>query len=64
MPQMTGLEAMKRILDIDPCARFIVLSADEVVRDEAMETGARAFVKKPASLAEICRTLERVLSQH
>jgi DNA-binding NtrC family response regulator len=61
MPFMTGLDAMKKMLDIDPDARFIFLSADEEIKDEAMEAGAKAFLKKPASLGEIYGVMARVL---
>jgi two-component system chemotaxis response regulator CheY len=63
MPIMTGLEAMMSMLDIDPDARFIVLSADEDISKDALDSGARAFIKKPASLREISSTIKKVLCQ-
>jgi two-component system, chemotaxis family, chemotaxis protein CheY len=63
MPFMTGLEAMKKMLDIDPEARFIFLSADEEIKDEAMGAGAKAFMKKPASLGEIYGVMAKVLGE-
>jgi two-component system chemotaxis response regulator CheY len=64
MPIMTGLDAMKMMLEIDPDARFIVLSADEDISKDALDSGARAFIKKPASLREISSTIKQVLGQH
>ncbi len=61
MPNMTGLEAMKKMLDIDPGARFVFLSADEEVREQALKTGAKAFLKKPASINEIYDVITKVL---
>jgi CheY-like chemotaxis protein len=63
MPSMTGLEAMRKMLDINPCAKFVFLSADEEVKPEAMKAGARAFLKKPASLMEIYNTLMKVIGE-
>jgi two-component system chemotaxis response regulator CheY len=61
MPNMTGLEAMKKMLDIDPEARFVFLSADEEVREQALKAGAKAFLKKPASINEIYDMIIKVL---
>lgn len=63
MPNMTGLEAMKKMLDIDPDARFVFLSADEDVRKQALEEGARAFVKKPACISDIYNIIMEVLGE-
>jgi CheY-like chemotaxis protein len=63
MPNITGLEAMKKMLDIDPCAKFVFLSADEEVRDRALEAGAKAFLKKPAGINEICDVMMKVLDK-
>jgi len=64
MPALTGLEAMKAMLEIEPCARFIFLSASDEVRDESLEAGARAFLKKPAALADIKNTIMKVLNEN
>lgn len=64
MPALTGLEAMSEMLDIEPEARFIVLSASDEIRDDALKAGARAFLKKPAFIAEIKNTIMMVLGEH
>ncbi len=61
MPGMNGLEAMKNMLYIDPGAKFIFLSADDEVREEALEAGAKAFLKKPAGIKEIYGVITKVL---
>jgi two-component system, chemotaxis family, chemotaxis protein CheY len=61
MPSMTGLEAMRRMLDIDPEAKFVFLSADEEVREQALSSGAKAFLKKPAGINEIYGVMTKVL---
>lgn len=63
MPAMTGLEAMRRMLEIEPGARFIVLSADDDIHEDAIRAGAKAFLKKPACLGEIHRILAQVLGE-
>jgi two-component system chemotaxis response regulator CheY len=63
MPALTGLEAMKAMLEIEPGARFIFLSASEEIREESLEAGARAFLKKPVFLAEIKSTIMKVLNE-
>jgi two-component system chemotaxis response regulator CheY len=63
MPSMTGLEAMRKMLEIRPNAKFLFLSADEEVKADAMKAGARAFLKKPASLIEIYDTIMKVISE-
>ena len=59
MPVVNGVEAMKRILKMDADAKVIFISADEGVREEAIEAGAAVFVQKPASLKEILEAVER-----
>jgi two-component system chemotaxis response regulator CheY len=57
MPLMNGIEAMKRILAMGCPVKFIFLSADASVRDEATRMGA-VFLKKPASLRELMQAIE------
>ncbi len=55
MPEMNGLESMKLILDRNPDAKVIIISAAGQVekRAEAMNLGAAAFITKPYSNQEI-----------
>jgi two-component system chemotaxis response regulator CheY len=63
MPTMTGLEAMEKMLEVDPLAKFIVISADDEIKEEALGAGARVFIKKPASLCEISLAITKVLNE-
>jgi len=63
MPALTGLEAMKKMREMRPEARFLFLSADEEIRPEAMRAGARAFLKKPVSLMDIYNTMLKVVQE-
>ena len=46
MPIMNGLEATKKILEINALASIVILSADDISK-EAIEYGAKFFIKKP-----------------
>ncbi|MGA9139895.1 MAG: response regulator [Methanocella sp.] len=63
MPVKSGLTAMREMLTIDPSARFIFISADDGIRDEAMAAGAKAFLRKPAGMKEILAAIELVLNE-
>jgi two-component system chemotaxis response regulator CheY len=63
MPLMNGLDAMKAIIAMDCDAKFIFLSADASVREEATGMGA-VFLKKPASLQELMKTIDSLNSRH
>ncbi len=63
MPVKSGLAAMKEIMAIDPSARFIFISADEGIMDEAMAAGAKAFLRKPATVKEILDAMSHVLDE-
>lgn len=55
MPTMSGLEMIKRAREVDPDMGFIVVSGhgdtDDVV--DALRLGARNFIRKPYSFAEL-----------
>jgi two-component system chemotaxis response regulator CheY len=62
MPVMNGIEATRRILEIEPLARILFLSADSRVEDEAIKAGACGFLRKPISCLEIITTIEKLIS--
>lgn len=62
MPVMDGIEATKKILEIDPLAQILFLSADSRVEEEAREAGACGFLRKPISCSEIVAYIERHIS--
>ena len=55
MPNMTGMELLKEIKDIDEDAKLVVVSADvqEKVKQEAYDLGALVFVNKPMNKGKI-----------
>jgi two-component system chemotaxis response regulator CheY len=59
MPGMDGLSAITKIIEQDPAAKIIVVSAlvKEALRKEAMRAGAIDFVAKPF---QVERLLEAV----
>lgn len=63
LPIMNGIEASKEILKLDPDARIIFLSADIGVKEEAMKTGARTFLKKPVGIKDMINAVEAALNR-
>jgi two-component system chemotaxis response regulator CheY len=65
MPEMNGLEAMKRILAIDPGARIIICSAigQQSLIVEAIKAGARDFIVKPFKPDRLVSAIDKALEQ-
>lgn len=49
MPEMKGIETLKALMEIDPSARVIMVSADhqDISVQQATRYGARGFIAKP-----------------
>ncbi|MCX7698230.1 MAG: response regulator [Candidatus Goldbacteria bacterium] len=64
MPEMDGIEAVKRIMQIDPSARILMCSAmgQQALVIEAIQSGARDFVIKPFQPARVLEAVDRALS--
>lgn len=64
MPQMSGIEATRRILKADKNAKVVIISAmgQENLVMEAINVGAKDYVLKPFSSDEILKTIERGLA--
>lgn len=60
LPSMSGVEAMKAILSLEPDTRIIFLSADIGTRDEAIRAGAALFIDKPARVGDIVDAVRSV----
>ncbi|OEU73727.1 MAG: two-component system response regulator [Desulfuromonadales bacterium C00003093] len=62
MPEMGGIDAMKTILSTDPAAVVVVCSAlgQESMIMEAIKAGAKDFIVKPFSDAQVLEVIERV----
>jgi DNA-binding response OmpR family regulator len=65
MPDMDGLEVLRRVREIAPQVAVIMVTAvrDEQVRREALDTGAADFITKPIDLAYLSRSLSAVLGR-
>ena len=65
MPEMTGLEALKSIMEFDPGAKVIMVSAmgQEVMVREAIMHGAQSFIIKPFKNDHVIQTLNKVLAE-
>lgn len=64
MPEMSGIEATKKILKNDKDARIVMISAmgQDALIMEAISSGARDFILKPFTTQEVLRTVERTLA--
>jgi two-component system chemotaxis response regulator CheY len=63
MPNMSGIEATKRIVKTDKSARVVIISAmgqDSLVM-EAINVGAKDYILKPFSSTDVLKTIERAL---
>ena len=61
MPVKSGLQAMVEIRAMRPEVRFIFISADEGMKNEALAAGALVFLTKPVGLGEIIEAITIVL---
>jgi two-component system chemotaxis response regulator CheY len=64
MPDMNGLEALKKIREIDPDARVLMCTASEQSShvQEALSLGARGYIVKPFTKEIILSTIENALN--
>lgn len=60
MPAMNGLEVQRRLRQISPSTKVVILTSmdDPVVRCKAMEAGASAFFLKPVDSEEFLQTIK------
>lgn len=63
MPQVNGLEALRRIRDRHPRALVIMVSAlgQQAIIKEALEAGAKDFIVKPFVPEQVAGVLQNVL---
>lgn len=61
MPMMNGVEATKKILQFDPTAVIVILSAmmQENLVTEAIHAGAKDYIMKPFQTDEVARVLKQ-----
>ena len=63
MPDMSGIDAIRGILAVDPNAKIIVVSAmgQQALVNEAIAAGAKDFVVKPFHPSAVLEVVSRVL---
>jgi len=63
MPEMSGIEATRRIIKVDGEARIVIISAmgQENLVMEAINVGAKDYLLKPFSTQDVLKTIERAL---
>jgi len=64
MPEMEGVEAVRRIRDIDPHARVIVLTTYDADEDiaRALQAGAKAYILKDIAADALVACIRNVLA--
>jgi two-component system chemotaxis response regulator CheY len=65
MPEMTGIEALKEIINLDSTANVIMCSAlgqDSLVM-EALDAGAKDFIVKPFQPEKVLDVVIRILNE-
>ncbi len=60
LPATTGIEVMKEMQRMDEGLKFIFLSADSGIRDEALRAGAVMFLTKPAKMKDLIEAVDNV----
>jgi two-component system chemotaxis response regulator CheY len=58
LPHMSGIEATKEILKLDPQAKVLFVSADINSRESALSCGARDFIGKPFEVKDLLARLD------
>ncbi len=63
MPEMGGIEAVKKIMEVDAQARILMCSAmgQQALVLEAIQAGAKDFVVKPFQPSRVLEAVQRVL---
>ena len=64
MPEKTGIEATKEILQIDKRVKIIFFSADVSIEEEAYSIGAFGFIVKPFSIKCLIDVIKKALESY
>ncbi len=64
MPEMDGIEALKKIKQSDPGAKIVMCSAmgQQAMVVEAIQAGARDFIVKPFQADRVLEAVSKALS--
>ena len=63
MPDMDGIQALKKIKEIDPNANIIMCSAmgQQALVIEAIQSGAKDFIVKPFQAERVLEAVKKVV---
>ncbi|MEK6578825.1 MAG: response regulator [Bdellovibrionota bacterium] len=63
MPEMSGIQATRKIIQMDGSAKVVIISAmgQESLVMEAINVGAKDYLLKPFTAADVIKTIEQVL---
>lgn len=66
LPDGSGLELCKQIREFDQATPIVFYSAAayEIDRDEAMQSGAQAYLIKPSAPSELCNLVTLLIDKH
>jgi len=64
LPDIHGLDVLKKLLEMDPGARIVIVTGDsrKTSEMEALKRGAKGVLHKPFMIEELEKTLNRVLA--
>lgn len=65
MPEMNGVDALKRIKELEPKAKVIICSAmgQQAMVAQAIQCGAKDFVVKPFEESRLIAAVDRVIGK-
>ena len=65
MDEMDGLQCLQAIMSISPEARVIICTSvsDELHLEDAMKSGAKGYLKKPAVADEVIRITKKLIGE-
>ena len=63
MPEMDGIQALKKIKELDPAANVIMCSAmgQQAMVIEAIQSGAKDFIVKPFQAERVLEAVKKVI---
>lgn len=63
MPEMNGLDALKTIMQLDPEAKIVMVSAmgQQSMVKQAIISGAKSFIIKPFREEQVIKTLQKIV---
>ena len=64
MPRLNGLETLKKIIEVAPSMKIIIISAmgQKQLVLQALELGARDFIVKPFDKERVLETVQKILN--